>query len=56
MSHYLNIRGIARVNGCGFSQHELPELQAAQTLGGEAQDWLVLFQAWMDNFSGMTAR
>ncbi|KHN55699.1 DUF1963 domain-containing protein [Pectobacterium fontis] len=36
--------GIARVNGCGFSQHELPELQAAQTCGGEAQDWLVLFQ------------
>lgn len=41
-------QGIARVNGCGFSQHELPELQAAQTLGGEAQDWLVLFQVCLD--------
>lgn len=37
-------QGIARVNGCGFSQHELPELQAAQKYGGDAQDWLVLFQ------------
>ncbi len=41
-------RGIARINGCGFSQHELPELQAAQKLGGEAQDWLVLFQVCLD--------
>ncbi|WP_233962305.1 DUF1963 domain-containing protein [Pectobacterium versatile] len=41
-------QGIARVNGCGFSQHELPELQAAQALGGEAQDWLVLFQVCLD--------
>lgn len=41
-------QGIARVNGCGFSQHELPELQAAQQLGGEAQDWLVLFQVCLD--------
>ncbi|GKW13638.1 hypothetical protein PEC301899_39200 [Pectobacterium carotovorum subsp. carotovorum] len=41
-------QGIARVNGCGFSQHELPELQAAQKLGGEAQDWLVLFQVCLD--------
>ncbi|WP_437215543.1 DUF1963 domain-containing protein [Pectobacterium sp. LFLA-215] len=41
-------QGIARVNGCGFSQHELPEWQAAQQLGGEAQDWLVLFQVCLD--------
>ncbi|WP_261849401.1 YwqG family protein [Pectobacterium araliae] len=41
-------QGIARVNGCGFSQHELPELQAAQKLGGDAQDWLVLFQVCLD--------
>ncbi|MFJ5455249.1 DUF1963 domain-containing protein [Pectobacterium jejuense] len=41
-------QGIARINGCGFSQHELPELQAAQKLGGEAQDWLVLFQVCLD--------
>ncbi|MEQ4616438.1 MAG: DUF1963 domain-containing protein [Corticimicrobacter sp.] len=37
-------QGIARVNGCGFSQHALPELQAAHRYGGDAQDWLVLFQ------------
>ncbi|ACX88460.1 DUF1963 domain-containing protein [Pectobacterium parmentieri] len=41
-------RGIARINGSGFSQHELPELQAAQKFGGEAQDWLVLFQVCLD--------
>lgn len=40
--------GIARVNGCGFSQHELPELKAARTLGGDAGDYLVLFQVCLD--------
>ena len=37
-------QGIARINGCGFSQHELPELQAASALGGDVEDYLVLFQ------------
>lgn len=37
-------QGIARINGCGFSQHELPELQASNALGGDVEDYLVLFQ------------
>lgn len=41
-------QGIARINGCGFSQHELPELQAARALGGDVEDYLVLFQACLD--------
>lgn len=41
-------QGIARINGCGFSQHELPELQAAQALGGDVEDYLVLFQVRLE--------
>lgn len=41
-------QGIARINGCGFSQHELPELQAANALGGDVEDYLVLFKVCLD--------
>lgn len=41
-------QGIARINGCGFSQHELPELQAAQALGGDVEDYLVLLQVRLE--------
>lgn len=41
-------QGIARINGCGFSQHELPELRAAQALGGDVEDYVVLFQVRLD--------